>query len=170
MSSLIKKIPDNFEKPLFFEKTFYSKPQFVKQTEKNSILSMLLTRKPINCRTTSDTIKAIPMTFNYKEEEIKKFDEFNKSLSDISDFDLEKEENDEENSSFNSLDEEDSEKCEEIEIITKSKFNGYINNKNLFFKEYIEDSRNSIEKKTQEMMLIISSIKEENENNISKSK
>lgn len=39
-----------------------------------------------------------------------------------------------------------------------------------FFKEYIEDSRNSIEKKTQEMMLIISSIKEENENNISKSK
>ena len=147
MSSLIKKIPDNFEKPLFFEKTFYSKTQFVKQTEKNSILSMLLTRKPINCRTTSDTIKAIPMTFNYKEEEIKKFDEFNKSLSDISDFDLEKEENDEENSSFNSLDEEDSEKCEEIEIITKSKFNGYNNNKNNDnFEEELEKEFEEIQK------------------------
>ena len=39
-----------------------------------------------------------------------------------------------------------------------------------FFKEYIEDSRNSIEKKTQEMLNLISSIKEENEQYISKSK
>ena len=39
-----------------------------------------------------------------------------------------------------------------------------------FFKEYIEDSRNSIEKKTQEMLSLASSIKEENELFISKSK
>ena len=39
-----------------------------------------------------------------------------------------------------------------------------------FFKEYIEDSRNAIEKKTQEMLSLISSIKEENEHYISKSK
>ena len=39
-----------------------------------------------------------------------------------------------------------------------------------FFKEYIEDSRNSIEKKTQEMLSLASSIKEENEQFISKSK
>ena len=39
-----------------------------------------------------------------------------------------------------------------------------------FFKEYIEDSRNSIEKKTKEMLKLITSVKEENENYISKSK
>ena len=39
-----------------------------------------------------------------------------------------------------------------------------------FFKEYIEDSRNSIEKKTQEILKLISTVKEENENCISKSK
>jgi hypothetical protein len=39
-----------------------------------------------------------------------------------------------------------------------------------FFKEYIEDSRNSIEKKTQEMLSLATSIKEENEQYISKSK
>lgn len=39
-----------------------------------------------------------------------------------------------------------------------------------FLKEYIEDSRNSIEKKTQEMLSLASSIKEENEHYISKSK
>jgi len=40
----------------------------------------------------------------------------------------------------------------------------------IFFKEYIEDSRNSIEKKTQQMLTLISSVKEENEQYISKSK
>ena len=40
----------------------------------------------------------------------------------------------------------------------------------IFFKEYIEDSRNSIEKKSQEMLNLISSIKEENEYYIYKSK
>lgn len=38
-----------------------------------------------------------------------------------------------------------------------------------FFRDYIEDSRNSIEKKSQEIQSLISSIKEENEKNISKS-
>lgn len=38
-----------------------------------------------------------------------------------------------------------------------------------FFKEYIEESRNSIEKKVQEMLGLIFSIKEENEQQISKS-
>lgn len=39
-----------------------------------------------------------------------------------------------------------------------------------FFKKYIEDSRNSIEKKTKQMLDLVSSIKEENEKYISKSK
>ena len=38
-----------------------------------------------------------------------------------------------------------------------------------FFREYIEDSRNSIEKKSQEIISLISSIKEGNEQNILKS-
>ena len=38
-----------------------------------------------------------------------------------------------------------------------------------FFRNYIEDSRNMIEKKSQDILSLISSIKEENEQNISKS-
>lgn len=37
-----------------------------------------------------------------------------------------------------------------------------------FLKEYIEDSRSSIEKKSQEMISLITSVKEENEQRISK--
>lgn len=39
-----------------------------------------------------------------------------------------------------------------------------------FFREYIEDTRSSIEKKTQEMLKLVSLVKEESEKNISKSK
>lgn len=39
-----------------------------------------------------------------------------------------------------------------------------------FFKEYIEESRSSIEKKIQEIIFLINSIKDENESQISKSK
>ena len=38
-----------------------------------------------------------------------------------------------------------------------------------FFRDYIEGSRNMIEKKSQDILSLISSIKEENEQNISKS-
>ena len=40
----------------------------------------------------------------------------------------------------------------------------------LFFRDYIEESRNIIEKKSQEILSLISSIKEESEQNISKSR
>jgi hypothetical protein len=52
------------------------------------------------------------------------------------------------------------------------KLSGLIDKNSLrtFFKEYIEDTRASIEKKTQEMLKLINSAKEENENFISKSK
>ena len=52
------------------------------------------------------------------------------------------------------------------------KLSGIIDKNSLrtFFKEYIEDTRASIEKKTQEMLKLINSAKEENENFISKSK
>lgn len=53
-----------------------------------------------------------------------------------------------------------------------NKLSGLIDKNSLrtFFKEYIEDTRASIEKKTQEMLKLINSAKEENENFISKSK
>ena len=52
------------------------------------------------------------------------------------------------------------------------KLSGLIDKNSLraFFKEYVEDTRASIEKKTQEMLKLINSAKEENENFISKSK
>ena len=52
------------------------------------------------------------------------------------------------------------------------KLSGLIDKNSLrtFFKEYIEDTRASIEKKTQEMLKLINSAKEENDNFISKSK
>lgn len=39
-----------------------------------------------------------------------------------------------------------------------------------FFRDYIEGSRNMIEKKSQDILSLISSIKEESEQNISKSR
>ena len=53
-----------------------------------------------------------------------------------------------------------------------NKLSGLIDKNSLrtFFKEYIEDTRASIEKKTREMLKLLNSAKEENENFISKSK
>lgn len=53
-----------------------------------------------------------------------------------------------------------------------NKLSGLIDKNSLrtFFKEYIEDTRASIEKKTHEMLKLLNSAKEENENFISKSK
>jgi virulence-associated protein VapD len=70
---------------------------------------------------TTDTAILRPRTFDYDSNEIKKFDEFNKSLSDISEFDLEKEE-DNNKSEFNSSDDDnDNDNDEEETIIIKSK-------------------------------------------------
>ena len=56
--------------------------------------------------------------FDYKYESVKKFDEFNQSLGDISDFDLEGDE-EETKSDFNSSEEDND--IDEEEIIIKSK-------------------------------------------------
>ena len=78
---------------------------------------------------TTDTAILRPRTFDYDSNEIKKFDEFNKSLSDISEFDLEKEEDDN-SSEFNSSD-DDNDNDEEETIIIKNKrtFNNKENDK-----------------------------------------
>ena len=96
----------------------------IKPNEK-SILSLIINKeKRRSSINTADTLLIEPKTLDYNYEEIKKFDEFNNSLSDISDFDLE-EEKGENNSEFNS--EEDNNEFEEEEIIIKNK--KIINNK-----------------------------------------
>ena len=85
---------------------------------KKCILSFLLNKKNRrrNSCKTADTNIIIPTKLDYNYNEIKRFDELNNSLSDISEFDLEKENNDNK-SDFNSSEDENSEyDCEEIII------------------------------------------------------
>ena len=107
-------------------KPFIDKQKFspINPNEK-SILSLIINKgKRRSSLNTADTLIIKPKTLDYNLEEIKKFDELNNSLSDISDFDLE-EEKDENKSDFNS--EEDNNDFEEEEIIIKNK--KIINNK-----------------------------------------
>ena len=88
-----------------------------------TVLSLLMKNKKIGKRRSSyktsytDTISGLNL--NYKSKEIKKFDELNDSLSDISEFDLEKDQDDI-NSEFNSSEENISD-IEEEKIFVKSK-------------------------------------------------
>ena len=83
----------------------------------NSIISLFIGKnKRRSSVKTAHTNICIPMRFDYDLNEVKKFDELNNSLSDISEFDLEKSE--EEKSEFNSSEEDDS-FIEDQEIIFK---------------------------------------------------
>ena len=85
-----------------------------------SVLSMLRENKDGFSLKTSDTFSFIEL----KEYEINKFDELNNNLSDISNFDLEKEE-ERNSSSFNSS--EDDGDSENIEVILKKSKIEYVN-------------------------------------------
>ena len=85
-----------------------------------SVLSMLRENKDGLSLKTSDTFSFIEL----KEYEINKFDELNNNLSDISNFDLEKEE-ERNSSSFNSS--EDDGDSENIEVILKKSKIEYVN-------------------------------------------
>ena len=83
----------------------------------NSILSLFTGKnKRRSSLKTADTKLCAPMNYDYDLSEVKKFDELNNSLSDISEFDLEKSED--EKSEFNSSEEDDS-FIEDQEIIFK---------------------------------------------------
>ena len=83
----------------------------------NSILSLFTGKnKRRSSLKTVDTKLCAPMNYDYDLSEVKKFDELNNSLSDISEFDLEKSED--EKSEFNSSEEDDS-FIEDQEIIFK---------------------------------------------------
>ena len=87
------------------------------------ILSFLMNnKKEISSLDNTHLNSLTSFNFDYKENSVKKFDEFNMSLNNISLFDLEEEEKENDgNSSFNSLDysleEENNEENEEIEQI-----------------------------------------------------
>ena len=127
----------------------YNKSIFSKEKDKCEycILSLLLNKDDRkNSMKTNDTY-LIKNDFKYKEE-IKKFDELNNSLSQISDFDLEKDEDCFE-SDFNSS--EDENEIEEEKIIYKLKTK----------KEYDDDFEIQLEKEYEE---IIKEIKCKNNN------
>ena len=87
----------------------------------NSVLSLLLKkddkRYSVKTVNTNFSIKKI---LDYNLKEIKRFDEVNSSLSDISDFDLEKEK-DENKSEFNSSEDGNIESDNDEEIFSKHK-------------------------------------------------
>ena len=94
------------------------------------ILSLIINKeKRRSSINTADTLLIQPKTLDYNFEEIKKFDELNNSLDDISNFDLEEEKN-ENKSDFNSEEDNDNDEFEEEEIITKNKKIINFNNKN----------------------------------------
>ena len=89
------------------------------------ILSILIKKeshdnnKKRNSVETAETALYRPEPLDYNLNEIKKFDEFDRSLSDISEFDLEKEEDDNK-SDFNSSEDDNNDDEEEI-IVVKSR-------------------------------------------------
>ena len=96
---------------------------FKSNIENYIILSFLMNnKKEISSLENTHLNSLTSFNFDYEENSVKKFDEFNMSLNNISLFDLEEEEKENDgNSSFNSLDysleEENNEENEEIEQI-----------------------------------------------------
>ncbi len=120
-STIIKSNPESLLNQSF---ECLKKPISSEEDEKNnfSILSFINNKhNKRNSTKTTDTFlseKEPIKHFDYKYESVKKFDEFNQSLGDISDFDLEGDE-EETKSDFNSSEEDND--IDEEEIIIKSK-------------------------------------------------
>ena len=89
-------------------------PENEKELNKRCILSLLSNNeKGVSSVKTVDTNLNKFLYINYNYEEIKRFDEINNSLSDISDFDLEMGDN-EDDSEFNSSEEDKNSSQDEI--------------------------------------------------------
>ena len=114
----------------------------------NSILSILRESKKKPSKKIVDYIS----NFNFKENEINKFDEINTSLRKISDFDLEKEEEYKKELSFNSSYNGDEDSNVEFELITEEKISNYNNDDKVQYdleldKEYEEIEKEILSKK-----------------------
>ena len=130
MSKITKE--NSTENILYNSNKIISKPiNLVNKTSYNNnkgiILSLLTSKdKDSNRRNsfkTTDTNFLFPPSLDYNYQEIKRFDEFNDSLSNISEFDLEKD--NEDNSEFNSSEEDNNDSgVEFIEIKSRKKIYG----------------------------------------------
>ena len=102
------KLEIDFSKTKEQRNIFVNEEKVSKETKyQNCILSLFTGKnKRRSSVKTADTNLYFPMKYDYDLSEVKKFDELNNSLSDISEFDLEKSE--EEKSEFNSSEEDDS--------------------------------------------------------------
>ena len=110
---------------------------------KGAILSLLANKndkKKNSLRTVDSILKTSNLEYSF--DEIKRFDELNNSLSDISEFDLEKEA--EEVSEFNSS-EDESDDSEDIKIEKKER-------RNFNRKENYDEFENEIEKEYKEIL------------------
>ena len=113
-----------------------------------SILSILKERK----KKSSKKIVDSSSNFNFKENEINKFDEVNTSLRKISDFDLEKEEELKKALSFNSSYNDNEDSNVEFELITEETKANYNNDDKVQYdleldKEYEEIEKEILTKK-----------------------
>ena len=112
-----------------YENKTDSKPQFKFNLENYNILSFLMNnKKEVSTLENTNSISLTSFNLDYEENSVKKFDELNMSLNNISFFDLEEEEEDKDgNSSFNSLEcslvEENDEENEKIEQILEYELN-----------------------------------------------
>ena len=137
--SFFNRKSENINNPLFLskdEKSKYCLLKFLINKNFNEKKSFLNSYE-IN----SSKIKTINYNYNYNS--IKKFDELNKSLSEISDFDLE---GNEKKSDFNSSeDENDDDFDDEEEIIFKSR-------RKINFKKYDKEFEMQLDKDLKEIM------------------
>jgi hypothetical protein len=113
---------------------------------KGAILSLLANKndkKKNSLRTVDSILKTSNLEYSF--DEIKKFDELNNSLSDISEFDLEKEKED--TSEFNSS-EDESDDSEDIKIERKER-------RNFDRKKNYNEFENEIEKEYKEILNLL---------------
>ena len=124
------------------------KPSF--KVQQGSIISLLIINKVENKRNndslkTTDTNLNPELGLNYDLKEIKRFDEFNHSLSEISSFDLEKG-YDEDESEFNSS-KDDNRNSDDEEIIIKREKTNCRDKNDLEYEIQIEKEYEEIIKK-----------------------
>ena len=112
---------------------------------KGAILSLLANKndkKKNSLRTVDSILKTSNLEYSF--DEIKQLDELNNSLSDISEFDSEKEKEKEDTSEFNSS-EDESDDSEDIKIEKKER-------RNFNRKENYDEFENEIEKEYKEIL------------------
>ena len=124
MSNIIKRHNStSIKEKNLYENKNYDKSKIRFSYDNYNILSFLVkNKKEISSLDNTHSNSITSFNFDYEENSIKKFDELNKSLNDISFFDLEEEEKEKDvNESFNSLEysleEENNEENEQIEQI-----------------------------------------------------